>query len=149
MIDDALVTSIDDARDGVERAQQALADYLADYPDRVASARQLVAFAEENLIYAGRALDLDERRVGDLAALERVRRTGVHLLTARAGKLGGALRAVGARRSGCCQGAVGERPWLPRGTFFAIDAPPSPLRCRPARSTTRADRVFTCSTTIT
>ena len=66
VIDDALVVGIDDARDRVERAEQALTDYLADYPDQVAGARQLVVFAEENLTYAERAVDLDERRVGEL-----------------------------------------------------------------------------------
>ncbi len=68
VIDDALVTAISNARERVDRAEQALTDFLADYPDQVASARQLVVFAEENLTYAERALDLDERRVGDLEA---------------------------------------------------------------------------------
>ncbi len=68
VIDDALVRAIDDARERVDRAEQALIDYLADYPDQVASARQSVVFAEENLTYAERALDLDERRVDDLEA---------------------------------------------------------------------------------
>ena len=68
VIDDALVRAIDDARERVDRAEQALIDYLADFPDQVAGARQLVVFAEENLTYAERALDLDERRVGDLEA---------------------------------------------------------------------------------
>ena len=68
VFDDALLSTIDDARDGVERARKALTDFLADYPDQVASARQLVAFAEESLTYDERALDLDERRVRDLEA---------------------------------------------------------------------------------
>ena len=41
----------------MELAQQALTDFLADYPDQVASARQLVVFTEENLTYAERDLE--------------------------------------------------------------------------------------------
>ena len=68
VIDDATFSNIDSARERVDVANRALTDFLADFPDDVRSARQLVEFAEENLTYAERALDLDERRLRDLSA---------------------------------------------------------------------------------
>ena len=68
VIDQNTVPAIESAGERVDDARQALTDFLASYPGQLANARQLAAFAEENLTYAERALDLDERRLRDLSA---------------------------------------------------------------------------------